>query len=239
VSFGWKDAFANAILYSALRVLAPALREFGLKAEAAELYNWAEELKRNYTAAFWNEKTGWFAGWRCQRGELHDHAFLAVNGAAVCAGLVEPDRAKALLQRLLAEAKRVGMPDAALGLPGNLRSIPDSDLADIMQGYPLGYYKTAAAPTRRPATSSWRSHHVGLTHEADVLLERLCAGFADALVFGGNQSGVDWRYWDDRPCGYEGLLTAINSACSNPSSTAGAGRQARKTSPTSSAQPAR
>jgi hypothetical protein len=207
VSFGWKDAFANAILYGALRELAPALRKFGLKSKAAELDTWAEELKRNYTAAFWNEKTGWFAGWRCQRGELHDHAFLAVNGAAVCAGLVEPARAKALLQRLLAEAKRVGLPDAALGLPGNLRAIPDSDLADIMQGYPLGYYQNGGrthAQTRHFVMALYR---VGLTHEADALLERLCAGFADALVFGGNQSGVDWRYWDDRPCGYEGLLT--------------------------------
>ena len=207
VSFGWKDAFANAILYSALRVLSPALRKFGLKTKAAELATWADELKRNYSAAFWNEKTGWFAGWRCQRGELHDHAFLAVNGAAVCAGLVEPERAKALLQRLLAEAKRVGMPDAALGLPGNLRSIPDSDLADIMQGYPLGYYQNGGRTHAQTRHFVMALYHVGLEREADALLERLCVGFADALVFGGNQSGVDWRYWDDRPCGYEGLLT--------------------------------
>ena len=26
-------------------------------------------------------------------------------------------------------------------------------------------------------------------------------------MFGGNQSGVDWRTWDDVRCGYEGLLT--------------------------------
>ena len=207
VSFGWKDAFANAILYGALRELAPALRKFGLNLKAAALETWAEKLKRNYAAAFWNEPTGWFGGWRCQRGELHDHAFLAVNGAAVCAGLVEPARAKALLQRLLAEAQRVGLADAALGLPGNLRSIPDHDLADIMQGYPLGYYQNGGrthAQTRHWVMALYR---VGLKREADALLERLCVGFADALVFGGNQSGVDWRYWDDRPCGYEGLLT--------------------------------
>ena len=50
-------------------------------------------------------------------------------------------------------------------------------------------------------------YRAGLRREADQLLEQLCAGFAEARVFGGNQSGVDWRYWDDRPCGYEGLLT--------------------------------
>lgn len=50
-------------------------------------------------------------------------------------------------------------------------------------------------------------YHCGFQREGDALLKRLCAGFAEAKVFGGNQSGVDWRYWDDRPCGYEGLLT--------------------------------
>ena len=207
VSFGWKDAFANAILYGALRELAPALRKFGLSSKAAALESWAEKLKSNYAAAFWNEQTGWFGGWRCQLGELHDHGFLAVNGAAVCAGLVEPTRAKALLKRLLTEAQRVGMPDAALGLPGNLRSIPDHDLADIMQGYPLGYYQNGGRTHAQSRHFVMALYRVGLKREADALLERLCVGFADALVFGGNQSGVDWRYWDDRPCGYEGLLT--------------------------------
>ena len=28
-----------------------------------------------------------------------------------------------------------------------------------------------------------------------------------SAVFGGSGSGLDWRYWDGRPCGYEGLLT--------------------------------
>ena len=35
----------------------------------------------------------------------------------------------------------------------------------------------------------------------------MCVGYAEARTFGGNKSGIDWRYWDDRPCGYEGLLT--------------------------------
>lgn len=50
-------------------------------------------------------------------------------------------------------------------------------------------------------------YRCGLKREADRMLARLCHGLAGARVFGGNQSGVDWRHWDDRPCGYEGLLT--------------------------------
>lgn len=207
ISFGWKDAFANAIMHGALRQLAAGLRRFGEDVKARELARWAEWLRQNYRPAFWNEKTGWLAGWRCREDKLHDYAFLPVNGVAIVEGLLDPEEGRAVLQRLLAEAKRVGMPDPALGLPGNLRHIPDEDLADIMQGYPLGYYQNGGrthAQTRHLVMALYRC---GLRREADWLLERLCVGFAEARVFGGNQSGVDWRYWDDRPCGYEGLLT--------------------------------
>jgi hypothetical protein len=207
ISFGWKDAFANAILHGALRQLAPALRRFGWGAQATELEAWAEKLRASFGPAFWNPRNGWYGGWRCREGKLHDHAFLAVNGAAVVAGLVEPDPARQLLRRLLAEAKRVGLPDPALGLPGNLHPIPDEDLADIMQGYPLGYYQNGGRTHAQTRHLVMALYHAGLTREADRLLARLCEGLADARVFGGNQSGVDWRYWDDRPCGYEGLLT--------------------------------
>jgi len=207
ISFGWKDAFANAILYGALLELAAGLRRHGAADEAAALDRWGAWLKANYRDTFWNERTGWLAGWRCREDQLHDHAFLPVNGAAVAAGLLEPAEARAVMLRLLAEMKKVGVPDAALGLPGNLWLIPDHDLADIIQGYPLGYYQNGGrthAQTRHFVSALYRC---GLRREADRLLERLCVGFAEARVFGGNQSGVDWRYWDDRPCGYEGLLT--------------------------------
>ena len=207
VSFGWKDAFANAILHGALRALGPALRRFGEKEKARELDAWADHLRKNFHPTFWNERTGWYAGWRCQADQLHDHAFLAVNGAVVVQGLSDVEQGRAILQRLLAEAQRVGLPDAALGLPGNLWHIPDADLADIMQGYPLGYYQNGGRTHAQTRHFMMALYRVGLTAEADRLLERLCAGLADARVFGGNQSGVDWRYWDDRPCGYEGLLT--------------------------------
>ncbi len=207
VSFGWKDALANAILHGALRELVPALERCGEKGRARELAEWAEQLKSSFHPTFWNDATGWYAGWRCKEGKLHDHAFLAVNGAAVALGLTDRARGRAVMERLLAEARRVGMPDATLGLPGNLRHIPDEDLADIMQGYPLGYYQNGGRTHAQARHVIAALRRTGLTAEADRWLEQLCAGMADARVFGGNQSGVDWRHWDGRPCGYEGLLT--------------------------------
>ncbi|MBP6506272.1 MAG: hypothetical protein KA257_01795 [Opitutaceae bacterium] len=207
VSFGWKDAFANAILYPALRSLAATFAQHDLAEEAAALTAWADRLEENYLPTFHNPATGWIAGWRCKADQLHDYAFLAVNGAAITAGLVPLPLARDICERLLHEMAHVAVPAATHGLPGNLRPIPDSDLADIMQGYPMGYYQNGGrthAQTRHFVMALYRC---GLDAPADRILLELCTGLAEAQVFGGNQSGVDWRGWDDRPCGYEGLLT--------------------------------
>jgi hypothetical protein len=207
ISFGWKDAFANAILYGALKELAAGLRRFDEIEQAQALAQWAGWLRANYRDTFWNPATGWLAGWRCRDDKLHDYAFLPVNGAAIAEGLLSPDEGRAILRGLLAEAKKVGLPDPSLGLPGNLWHIPDYDLADIIQGYPFGYYQNGGRTHSQTRHFVMALYHGGFQREADAMLKRLCAGFAEAKVFGGNQSGVDWRYWDDRPCGYEGLLT--------------------------------
>ncbi|MDQ8187691.1 hypothetical protein [Pelagicoccus sp. SDUM812002] len=207
ISYGWKDAFSNALLYEALNHLAQALPGSVLAHWCEPVETWKTQIHASYFNTFFNLETGWLAGWVCKEGKLHDHAFLAANGAAIAAGLIELDTAKSILQNLLAEAKAVGMPTARLGLPGNLRSIPDEDLSDIIQGYPFGYYQNGGR-THAQARHFLRGlYAVGLRQKADVLLQELSQGLAAAEVFGGCKSGLDWRYWDDRPCGYEGLLT--------------------------------
>ena len=99
------------------------------------------------------------------------------------------------------------MPDAVYGIPGNLRCIPDYDLADIMQGFPFGYYQNGGRNHSQARHFTMALYKTGFTKEADQLLSRMCVGYAEARTFGGNKSGIDWRYWDDRPSGYEGLLT--------------------------------
>jgi hypothetical protein len=207
ISFGWKDAFANAILHPALRSLAATFARHGLTVEAGELTAWAERLEASYLPVFFNPATGWIAGWRCREDKLHDHAFLAVNGAAINGGLVPAPLAREICERLLREMTRVGVPPATHGLPGNLWPIPDEDRADIIQGYPMGYYQNGGRTHAQARHFVLALYRCDLQAEADRLLHELCAGLAEARVFGGNQSGVDWSDWDDRPCGYEGLLT--------------------------------
>ncbi|MFP4383982.1 MAG: hypothetical protein ACLFSE_08020 [Spirochaetia bacterium] len=209
ISYGWKDALTNAILYEGLLSFLAAVNAEGspLSDLIPRVDQWLENLKANYRETFYNHDTGWLAGWRCREDKLHDYAFLAANGAASASGVIDPEDSRRFLGNLLKEAERAGMPDPVLGLPGNLRPIPDRDLSDIMQGFPFGYYQNGGR------TQSMARHFVrglnaaGYKKEAEELLIKLCRGLTAGLCFGGTGSGVDWRYWDGRPSGYEGLLT--------------------------------
>jgi hypothetical protein len=207
ISFGWKDSWTNALLYPALKSLSTVLPVLGQPELARGLSGWAETLKKNFYPAFFNAETGWLAGWRCAENKLHDYGFLAVNGAAVCAGLLNERGARQIIEKLWNEAKRVKIPDARFGLPISLWPIPDKDLADIMQGYPHGFYGNGACTHSQSRHFVDALYLVGMKEEADGLLERLCSSLADGHVYGASKSGVDARYWDGWPCGYEGLLT--------------------------------
>lgn len=207
LSFGWKDAFSNAVLYPALRRLANVLPALGTPELADGLDEWADRLKASYAPTFLNPDTGWLGGWRCQDGLLHDHAFLFVTGAAVTAGLLDDATAKDATGRLLAELKRQNFPDLSLGLPGNLWAIPDADRADILQGYPYGFYQHGGFTHAQARHFLGALVQTGFEADADALLATLCDGLAAGRVTGGMGSGADWHYPDGRPCGYEGLLT--------------------------------
>ncbi len=207
VSFGWKDAFANALLYRALVLLSGAFLPSGHPELGEGLKEWAERLKKNYHPTFYNPRTGWLAGWRCKEGKLHDYAFLAVNGAAYTSGVLDDGQGREMIRRLYDECLRVGLPDSRLGLPGNLWPIPDEDLVEIMHGQSMGYYINGGLTHSQSRHFVGALYKAGLREEADALLLGLCESLADGTAFGGCNSGVDWRYWDGWPCGYEGLLT--------------------------------
>jgi hypothetical protein len=207
ISFGWKDAFSNALLYRALAVLAQVLPRLGKTALSEGLEEWAGRLKSSYWETFFNPKTGWIAGWKCRDNLLHDFAFLSVNGAAVCAGVVDGDRGRLIVENLWTEARRIGLPDPRLGLPGNLWPVTDSDMIPLMHGKPMGYYINGGLTHSQSRHFVGALYRVGMTQEADVLLQALCETLAEGTAFGGCNTGVDWRFWDGAPCGYEGVLT--------------------------------
>ncbi len=146
-----------------------------------------------FTKKICNEKTGWLEGWKCKEGKLHDYGFLFVNGAAVCAGLIEPEAAKYMISKLWEGLAALQLSELSMGLPGNIIPLADEDMAPIMHGQPLGFYQNAGL------THSQTRHFVGalyqteLHKEGDMLLNNLCQSLENGTAFGGCGSGVDWK----------------------------------------------
>lgn len=206
ISFGWKDAWANAVVFEAVVTFDAALRRLGRPDLAEGLGDWAQRLRAAYLPTFLNPETGWIAGWRSADGELHDHAFPLVNGAACRTGLIEVGTARGIMAALWAEFGRAGYDDFRNGLPLNLRRIPEDDIGGVSFGLPRGGYMQGGASHHRARLFVDALARVGMAAQADLVLESLSETVADDSAFGGLGSGVDWRMWDGTPSGYEGHL---------------------------------
>lgn len=205
-SFGWKDAWSNALLYPVLGQLARVLPALGRADIAEGLADWAARLRAAYLPTFYNEATGWIAGWRCREDRLHDHAFAFVNGCAVANGLLDAPLARGVMERLWAELGRSGFDDFRLGIPFNLRKVPDEDMGTWNYARPMGWYANGGVTLSQARWFIAALYAVGMRDEADRLLTAMCGSLADGSAIGGCGSGVDLRTWDGSPCGYEGLL---------------------------------
>jgi hypothetical protein len=206
LSFGWKDAFVNAFLYPALMNLVDVFNRYSLLDLAQDCQSWVENLKANYYTTFFNENTGWLMGWRSKDDQIHDYAFLFVNGAAIEYGLIDDPVASEIMQKLWKELQNSEFKDYTLGLPGNLWQIPDKDMAVAMHNSPMGSYENGAATHSQARHFISGLYTVGMLEEGDLLLTKMSDSMAKGTAFGGVGSGVDWRMWDGTPCGYEGLL---------------------------------
>ena len=122
-----EDAYSNALAYRALGQMAAAAETIGEHGDAARLRTAAQKLRAAYFRTFFDPATGVLAGWRSADGQLHDYYFLYVGGIAVHYGLVPPDQAGPIMDRLMAKMKAVGFNRFDLGLPGNLVAVPLKD----------------------------------------------------------------------------------------------------------------
>ena len=209
LSYGWKDAFSNALLYRALRILEQIQPRFDMPERRIDFQGWAEQMKKSYFEQFYNSQTGWFAGWRCKENQLHDYAFLVVNGAASVAGLLDdqPDLHRAMIEKLVDEMHRCGFRAFSYGLPGNLWNIPGSDTSPMSHHRPFSCYQNGGATLSQARFFLQAMYNVGMEEEADRIIAACCQTIVDGRAFAGCASGIDWRMWDGTPGGYEGLLT--------------------------------
>jgi hypothetical protein len=207
IGFGHQDAYSNALAYHALIEMAELARQAD-KAEDAQLYTArAEKLRSVYLQTFFNPETGLIAGWKSADGKLHDYYFTFVNGAAIVYGLVPPGKANPIMDRLLAKMKEVGYSHFEYGLPGVLIPVRTEDYVwgtrDLFQVYQNG-----------GATGSFEYftlealYRLGRRAEGDAILFPLLKGYEDGGFqgFGPGGKSYDWKSWDGRPHGYEGML---------------------------------
>lgn len=206
ISFGWKDAWANAVLCEAWGVWEPLLRGHGEAELADRVADSRSRLIAAYLPTFLNAETGLIAGWRDRDGGLHDHGFSIVIAHACAGDAVPLDDARRIMAALAAAWEAAGLTELRNGIPLNLWRIPEDDLGGVVFGLPMGSYQQGGYSHHGARVLVEAFERCGMRAEADRVLEQLCETIADDSSFGGVGSGRDWRMADGTPSGYEGQL---------------------------------
>ena len=218
VGFGHFDAYSNALAYKALVDLADLAKRVN-QPEDAKLYAArAEKLRSVYFDTFYNPATGVLAGWKSTDGQLHDYYFTFVNSTAITYGLVPRDKANKIMDSMLAKMKDVGYTHFEYGLPGNLIPIRQDDYLEARQEWGGGVkadgsdgfqiYENGGATACYAYFTIQALYQLGRPKEADAILFPMLKAFEDGGFQGSAPNGrsYDWKSWDGKPYGYEGLL---------------------------------
>lgn len=145
------DAYSNAADYRAFQCMVDLETLAGRPSMAERYRKDAHRIQAVYFKSFYDSNTGVLAGWRTKNGKLHDYMFPWVNGFAIYQGLIPPQEAKSILQRLLAKMQSIGFHSYQLGLPTNL--IPMS---------PADYFPhTSGAPKQPDGMDTWQIYMNG------------------------------------------------------------------------------
>ncbi len=214
ISFGHKDAYANALTYRALRGLADLEKELGRDDRAAEFSEAARSLREDFVATFYNPGTGVLAGWKSADGALHDYYFTFVTGIAIAYGLIPDDIANGIIDRMQAKFREVGYHSFQYGLPGNLAPIARKDYVPGRAGAPqkddgsdaFQQYENGGASGNLAYFYIQALYKLGRRDEADRILFPMLESYDRGSFQDGVGSGVDWKTWDGKACGYEGML---------------------------------
>lgn len=212
VGFGHYDAYGNAQIYRALMNMSAIAAIAGEEHYAETCRRASAGLKAAYGQSFLNPATGWLAGWKSEDGRLHDYAFTFINFMAICYGLVEGRMARTIIDKLEDRMREMGLTYYYYGLPANLISIRNEDAptgndykrTDGLDRY--GVYVNGCL------TTQWVNYYLralsmyGYADKADLVCDHLEQYFATRHASGGLGAGTEFRTWEGRACGYEGVL---------------------------------
>jgi hypothetical protein len=216
VGFGHLDAYVNAWTYRALRNATALLSVLGRETLAVKSRIAAETLRENYAQHLINPETGWVIGWRSRDGEVHDYAYLWINGVACAFGVLAQDVARRALTGLEALRDDLGLRSARLGLPFNLLPLkPEDHMLPVRENYswtePTFETFTDGSISPSAITYYLRALSIyGLTDRAQAMAADLDAGFAEGLFTGGAGGrmgeGNEFLSWEGLASGYEGTF---------------------------------
>jgi hypothetical protein len=218
IGFGHYDAYSNALAYKALLGMADLAKRAGQPDDAKLYAARAEKLRSVYYNTFYNPATGVLAGWKSKDGQLHDYYFTFVNSVAITYGLIPRDKANLIMDHLLAKMKEVGYTHFEYGLPGNLIPVRRDDYLEAKQDWGGGtredgsdgfqIYENGGATACFAYFTLQALYQLGRRKEADAMLFPMLKSFEDGGFQGSAPNGrsYDWKSWDGKPYGYEGLL---------------------------------
>jgi len=118
--FGHLDAYANVLYYGSVKAMAEIEEMIeqagGVETKsptrsAAAHRRLAEEVRRAYNAAFWDDDRGRYIGCIDIDGERHDYGFTFVNLEAMAYGLATPEQARRIYHWMETEPTATGKPD--------------------------------------------------------------------------------------------------------------------------------
>ena len=221
IGFGYEDAYGNALAYRALGCMAHMATQLGKSDDVTHYRTAAEKLHAAYFKTFYDPATGVIGGWRSTDGELHDYYCLWVNGIAIDYGLVPPDKASAIMDKLMAKMEEVGYTNFSMGLPGNLVTVL---LKDYVHRTPDGHFGGGVRPDNADGFQKYENggatgcfayftlaalYDLGRKAEADQILFPMLAEYDRGGFEGRDAKGHsnDWRMWDGTAKGYEGFLS--------------------------------
>lgn len=212
IGFGHDDAYSNALAYKACSLLEEVIQILNRFEDLQYFKDFSSKLKHNYFSTFYNKDTGILAGWRSSDGQLHDYYFTFINSVAICYGLIEDDQARNIMTSILSKMKEVGYTDFRLGLPGNLIMVPEKDYIDPNTIFGYGSFQTYENGGATGDFAYFTIHalfKLGMVKEAEEILMPMLESYKENSFQGfctDNNMTKDWKSWEGKCSGYEGLL---------------------------------
>ena len=216
INFGHEDAYSNALAYKAFLGLSEMASVADKSDQAKKFTKAAKKIKASYYKTFFNPETGMLAGWKSRDGKLHDYAFTFVQGVAIAYGVIDNEEtANKLLDATVKKMKEVGYNRFDLGLPGNLIAIPPEDYFQKFMKpswdttrHPFQVYENGGASANHTYYLISAFYKLGRVEEGDMILLPILKGFNECSFQGydGPWNSYDWRAWDGKAHGYEGML---------------------------------